>query len=79
MMIWIIRLLVSVTLGGAPHGHIETTADTKFATEAECLAVANDEGFQDYTKSFVIDAVSEAGVPSGAKVDITISCVEGDE
>lgn len=78
-MNWVIIMLVSVTLGATPHGRMKTTTDTKFATEEECLAVANDEGFQDYTKSFVIDAVSEAGVPSGATVDINIACVEDDE
>lgn len=76
---WIISLVVSVTLGGAPHGTMETTTATKFASEAECLAVANDEDFVEYTRSFVTDALSEAGVPHGAKADVTIHCIEDDE
>lgn len=76
---WIISLVVSVTLGGAPHGTMETTTNTKFASEAECLAVATDEDFVEYTESFVIDAVSEAGVPNGATLDITIHCIEDGE
>lgn len=74
---WIISLVVSVTLGGAPHG---TDGDNhRYQVRERCLAVANDEDFVEYTKSFVTDALSEAGVPHGAKADVTILCIEDDE